>query len=82
MSVQSVDPNEFVRADFAKLDTYTPVKPLHVLAEEIGVPVEKLVKLDANEVCLDAHSFSIHFCYFSTFEVFRTCMARMRLCLT
>lgn len=28
---------------------YTPIKPLEVLAEEIGVPVDKLVKLDANE---------------------------------
>jgi histidinol-phosphate aminotransferase len=62
--VQSVDPNEFIRADFAKLDTYTPVKPLHVLAEEIGVPVEKLVKLDANEVCLDARAFTVHFVIF------------------
>ena len=47
---QVVDPNTFLRADFAALDTYTPVKPFHVLAAEIGVPAEKLIKLDANEV--------------------------------
>jgi histidinol-phosphate aminotransferase len=35
--------------DWATLEEYKPVKPLDVLAEEIGVPVERLVKLDANE---------------------------------
>jgi hypothetical protein len=35
--------------DYASLDPYAPVKPLDVLAEEIGVKVEDLVKLDANE---------------------------------
>lgn len=39
----------FVRSDFDRLPTYTPVSPLDVLAEEIGVAVEDLVKLDANE---------------------------------
>jgi hypothetical protein len=49
-AAQVVDPNTFLRADFAALDTYTPVKPFHVLAAEIGVPAERLIKLDANEV--------------------------------
>jgi histidinol-phosphate aminotransferase len=35
--------------DFGSLDPYHPVKPLDVLAEEIGVKVSELVKLDANE---------------------------------
>jgi histidinol-phosphate aminotransferase len=35
--------------DYTALDPYAPVKPLDVLAEEIGVKVEDLVKLDANE---------------------------------
>lgn len=39
----------FLRPDFAELEAYTPVKPLDVLAEEIGVSVDRLVKLDANE---------------------------------
>ncbi|GAB4328791.1 MAG: histidinol-phosphate transaminase [Dehalococcoidia bacterium] len=43
------DPLRFVRPDFRDLDEYVPVKPLDVLAREIGVPVERLVKLDANE---------------------------------
>ena len=29
--------------------TYTPVKPLDVLALEIGIPEAQLIKLDANE---------------------------------
>ena len=45
-----MDPtSQFVRADFDSLPPYTPVKPLDVLAKEIGIPMEKLVKLDANE---------------------------------
>jgi histidinol-phosphate aminotransferase len=39
----------YFRSDFARLDEYAPVKPLDVLAAEIGVRVEELVKLDANE---------------------------------
>lgn len=39
----------YLRPDFDDLEAYTPVKPLDVLAAEIGVPVSELVKLDANE---------------------------------
>lgn len=35
--------------DFASLEQYTPVKPLEVLARELGVRLEDLAKLDANE---------------------------------
>ena len=35
--------------DFASLEPYSPVKPLEVLAREIGVSVDDLAKLDANE---------------------------------
>ena len=38
-----------LRPDIDDLEHYTPVKPLEVLAAELGVPVERLVKLDANE---------------------------------
>ncbi len=44
-----MDPLRFVRGDFAELEEYVPVKPLEVLAAEIGMPVGELVKLDANE---------------------------------
>ena len=37
------------KQDFGSLEEYKPVKPLDVLANEIGVPVASLVKLDANE---------------------------------
>ena len=40
---------EMLRPDFESIGKYLPVKPLDVLADEIGVPVEKLIKLDANE---------------------------------
>jgi histidinol-phosphate aminotransferase len=45
----TVDLSLLIRPDFEDLDEYTPVKPLDVLAAEIGVPAERLVKLDANE---------------------------------
>ena len=38
-----------LRSDWDELEPYTPVKPLDVLAREIGVPVSRIVKLDANE---------------------------------
>lgn len=44
-----MDPARFVRADWDELEPYHPVKPLDVLAAEIGLPVDRLVKLDANE---------------------------------
>eukprot|EP00002_Diphylleia_rotans_P033387 TRINITY_DN7094_c0_g1_i2.p1 TRINITY_DN7094_c0_g1~~TRINITY_DN7094_c0_g1_i2.p1 ORF type:complete len:599 (+),score=135.77 TRINITY_DN7094_c0_g1_i2:929-2725(+) len=47
--MSGVDPLKFLRPDLADLEDYTPSKPLDVLAAEIGVPMEKIVKLDANE---------------------------------
>jgi histidinol-phosphate aminotransferase len=44
-----MDPMRFIRPDFQELEAYTPVKPLDVIAREVGLPVERLVKLDANE---------------------------------
>lgn len=44
-----MDVRRFLRPDFDELEEYVPVKPLDILAEEIGVPVSRLVKLDANE---------------------------------
>ena len=45
----SMDYRRFLRDDVDALEAYQPVKPLDVLAEEIGVPVGQIVKLDANE---------------------------------
>lgn len=44
-----MDPITFLRPDLNRLEKYVPIKPLDVLAEEIRVKTENLVKLDANE---------------------------------
>lgn len=41
--------DSLLRPDLGDLEEYVPVKPLDVLAAEIGVPVARIVKLDANE---------------------------------
>jgi len=38
-----------IRSDINKLEEYKPIKPLDILSEEIGIPINKLIKLDANE---------------------------------
>jgi histidinol-phosphate aminotransferase len=40
---------QFVRPDILAMQEYTPVIPLDRLSAELGIPSEKLVKLDANE---------------------------------
>lgn len=51
----AIDPLSFVRADFRELEAYTPVQPLDVLAQELGLPVDKIAKLDANENLYGPH---------------------------
>ena len=46
---------KLLREDLDDLEEYVPVKPLDVLAAEIGVPVHQLVKLDANENLYGPH---------------------------
>lgn len=38
-----------LRPDIAALEAYTPIVPLDVLAEQLGLPIERIIKLDANE---------------------------------
>lgn len=38
-----------IRPDIADLEPYTPIVPLDVLATRLNVPIERIVKLDANE---------------------------------
>ncbi|GBG29838.1 Imidazoleglycerol-phosphate dehydratase [Hondaea fermentalgiana] len=46
----TTDPTlQFVRSDFLDLPQYSPIQPLDVVAAEVGVPIERLAKLDANE---------------------------------
>ncbi|NTV62388.1 MAG: histidinol-phosphate transaminase [Oscillochloris sp.] len=40
---------DLIRPEIAGLEPYTPILPLDVLAARLGLPVERLVKLDANE---------------------------------
>lgn len=40
---------QLLRSDIAALDSYTPIVPLDVLAQQLGLPVERIIKLDANE---------------------------------
>jgi histidinol-phosphate aminotransferase len=38
-----------IRADIAAMEAYTPTSSLEIFAEQLGFPIEKLIKLDANE---------------------------------
>jgi histidinol-phosphate aminotransferase len=40
---------DLIRPDIAELESYTPIVPLDVLAARLGLPVERIIKLDANE---------------------------------
>lgn len=40
---------QFVRSDIAALEAYTPIQPFEVLSEQLGIPIEQIIKLDANE---------------------------------
>lgn len=38
-----------IRPEIRQMTPYTPIKPFHVLSAELGIPIEQIVKLDANE---------------------------------
>lgn len=38
-----------IRPDLASLEPYTPIVPFEALSARLGIPVEQIVKLDANE---------------------------------
>ena len=44
-----LDPNSLLNPHIAWISEYSPILPLDVLSESLGIAVEKLVKLDANE---------------------------------
>jgi len=50
-----VDLRRYLRDDIDDLAHYAPVQPLEVLAAEIGVPVDEIAKLDANENLYGPH---------------------------
>jgi histidinol-phosphate aminotransferase len=45
----ATDLDKMMRPDLLELDEYTPIEPLEKLSERLGIPVERIVKLDANE---------------------------------
>jgi histidinol-phosphate aminotransferase len=44
-----MDPLRLVRPELLELLGYEPIEPVDVLAEELGIPAEQIVKLDGNE---------------------------------
>lgn len=47
MSLLSLE--NFMRPEIVRMTPYIPIKPFPVLSAELGIPIEKIVKLDANE---------------------------------
>ena len=45
----SFDPASLLRPEIADLEEYTPILPFEVLSKRLGMPAERIVKLDANE---------------------------------
>lgn len=43
------DVRALLRPEVHDLEEYTPIQPFEVLSQRLGIPVEQLVKLDANE---------------------------------
>lgn len=41
--------SHLIRPDIANLEPYVPIIPHNVLAERLGLPLEQIIKLDANE---------------------------------
>jgi len=49
MNAQIKHPAHLLRPEIADLEAYTPIQPFEVLSKRLGIPVERIVKLDANE---------------------------------
>jgi histidinol-phosphate aminotransferase len=48
-STTAFDPRTLVRPELTHLEEYTPIVPFEVLSRRLGIPAERIVKLDANE---------------------------------
>ena len=40
---------DFLRLDIYEMEEYTPIEPVEVLSARLGLPPERIVKLDGNE---------------------------------
>ncbi|MEO8540284.1 MAG: histidinol-phosphate transaminase [bacterium] len=65
-----MDIRPLLRPDLEELEEYVPVKPLDVLAAEIGLPIERLVKLDANENLYGPHPDVLDAIREATFHIY------------
>lgn len=48
-SEQLLNLTRYMRPDLLELEEYVPIEPLEKLSERLGIPIERIVKLDANE---------------------------------
>ena len=46
---KSFQPSRLLNPHIAALESYTPIQPFEVLSQRLGLPAERIVKLDANE---------------------------------
>ena len=44
-----MNPENFLRPHIHSMEPYTPILPFDVLSDQLGIPVDEIVKLDANE---------------------------------
>ena len=44
-----MNPENFLRPHIRSMEPYTPILPFDVLSDQLGIPVDEIVKLDANE---------------------------------
>jgi histidinol-phosphate aminotransferase len=49
MMKNTFSPSALLRPEVAGMEEYTPILPFEVLSKRLGLPTEKIVKLDANE---------------------------------
>jgi histidinol-phosphate aminotransferase len=46
---QDIDFSKFLRSHIRGMASYTPILPFEVLSKQSGIPIEEIIKLDANE---------------------------------
>lgn len=44
-----MNPESFLRPHIRAMEPYTPILPFEVLSEQLGIPADQIIKLDANE---------------------------------
>ena len=49
MPSEGFDATRFIRPHFQQMPAYEPILPYDVLSEQLGLPAESIIKLDANE---------------------------------